>query len=157
MYFVMKVCVGGTFDHFHKGHEALISTAFQTAGDNGMVFIGITKGRIIHSKKDVSSFEQRKCNVMQFISKKKYSQRYVIQPIVDRFGPAVTDDFDGIVVSSETYSVAKEINTHRIKNGKKPLEIITIPLVLAQDNMPISSTRIKNKIITKQGKVLIKD
>ena len=42
----MKVCIGGTFDTLHKGHELLIDKAFQTAGEQGSVFIGITKGEI---------------------------------------------------------------------------------------------------------------
>jgi pantetheine-phosphate adenylyltransferase len=153
----MKVCLGGTFDHFHKGHKKLISTAFTIAGDNGMVFIGITRGNILSKKKDVSSFNQRKQNVVQFITEKNYSQSYRIEPIFDKFGPAVTDDFDAIVVSSETYPTAKEINIRRIKKAKKPLEIIQIPLVLAHDKMPISSSRIRNKKISKEGKVLTKD
>lgn len=156
MYFFMKVCLGGTFDHFHKGHQKLISTAFSIAGDNGMVFIGITKGNILSKKKDVSSYDKRKQNVLQFITQKKYSQSFTIEPIFDKFGPAVTDDFDAIVVSSETYPTAKEINMNRIKTEKKPLEIIQISLVLAQDKMPISSSRIRNKKITKEGKVLTK-
>ena len=42
----MKVCIGGTFDTLHKGHELLIDKAFQTAGEQGSVLIGITKGEI---------------------------------------------------------------------------------------------------------------
>jgi pantetheine-phosphate adenylyltransferase len=58
------------------------------------------------------------------------------------------------VVSDETRPGALEINETRKKNGLKTLEIISIPLVLADDQKPISSTRIKKGEIDKEGRIL---
>ncbi|MFO7677580.1 MAG: pantetheine-phosphate adenylyltransferase [Thermoplasmatota archaeon] len=153
----MNVCVGGTFDHFHKGHRLLLSTAFSTAGKQGKVFIGITSGEILSTKKDVSSFKKRKTIVEQYIKEKQYTRPYQIEPIKDKYGPALTEDFDAIVVSSETLLTAQEINLLRRKKGKQFLKIIEIPIVLADDDAPISSSRIRKKQITTEGKLLKKD
>ena len=64
------------------------------------------------------------------------------------------DDYDVIVVSPETFSTAEEINSKRIKLGHKPLEIIKIPFVLAEDGKPISSSRIYSKEIDIEGNIL---
>ena len=45
-------------------------------------------------------------------------------------------------------------NHKRIENRKKSLKIIKIDYVLADDNKPISSTRILNKEIDEDGKVM---
>ena len=56
----MKVCIGGTFDKLHKGHKLLINKAFEVAGKNGSVFIGLTTGKIVENKKNVNPFQERK-------------------------------------------------------------------------------------------------
>ena len=46
----MKVCLGGTFNNLHKGHEYLILKAFEVAGDDGSVFIGLAIGKLLKNK-----------------------------------------------------------------------------------------------------------
>ncbi|HIP62584.1 MAG TPA: phosphopantetheine adenylyltransferase, partial [Archaeoglobus profundus] len=65
-------------------------------------------------------------------------------------------DFDYIVVSPETYPVALMINKKREELGKRPIKIVKVDFVLAEDGKPISSTRIKNGEIDRYGR-LIKD
>jgi len=150
----MRVCIGGTFDTLHKGHELLINKAFQTAGKQGSVIIGITKEEITKIKGNIKSFEERKKTIEQYILKKGYINRFTIQPIKDRYGPSITDEFDAIVISPETKSTAEEINNKRRQNMKKPLKIVQIPFVLANDGAPISSSRIRKKEIDKNGRIL---
>ena len=153
----MRVCIGGTFDLLHKGHKKLIDKAFEVAGRNGFVFIGITTGNMLESKKSVKNLDERINNLKQYLNEKGYINNAIIKPIKDRYGPTLTDDFDAIVVSPETIKTAEEINKKRIENGEKQLKIIQIPFILAKDGSPISSTRIKNKEIDEDGRVLSSD
>ncbi|MCD6467845.1 MAG: phosphopantetheine adenylyltransferase [Thermoplasmata archaeon] len=152
-----RVCIGGTFDRLHKGHKALIDKAFEIAGENGWVFIGITKGEIANKKKDVLPFNKRIQDVKKYLKEKGFYSQSEIQPIYDKYGPSIEGDFDAIIVSPETEKVAQEINMIRRKKGKKPLEIINIPFVLAEDDSPVSSTRIRKKEINQEGHLLEKD
>lgn len=150
----MRVCIGGTFDHLHRGHIALIDKAFEVAGDDGFVFIGLTLRKLCSEKKDIQSFEKRKQNLKKFLKQKKLDAKYDIRSISDKYGPAVEGDFDAIVVSPETKKVALKINNERKKVGKNPLKIFTIDYVLSSDGEPISSSRIRNDEIDKNGNLV---
>ena len=153
----MKVCLGGTFDLLHKGHKKLIDKAFEIAGKNGFVFIGLTTKKITKRKKNVGTFEERQKNLQEYLFQKCFIDRVLIKPIADKYGPSIEDDFDAIVVSSETFETAEEINLKRVEKGKKPLKIFKIPFVLAEDGKPISSTRILKREIDKDGHILKDD
>lgn len=158
MFFIknMRVCLGGTFNIFHKGHKKLIDIAFQTAGKNGYVFIGLIKGNILKKKKFVIPYKNRVNAIKKYIKSKGYNQNFEIMPIYDKYGLAVDEDFDSIIVSQETLENANEINQKRILKDKKPLDLIKIPMILANDNKPISSTRIFNKEIDEEGNIIKK-
>jgi pantetheine-phosphate adenylyltransferase len=149
----MRVCIGGTFNILHKGHKHLIDKAFQTAGKNGFVTIGLTEGKMLQKKKFVKPFEEREKAINSYLSSKGYDRRAMILSIYDKYGYAVDGDFDAIVVSPETFKNAEEINKNRLNKGKKALLIIEIPFVLANDKKPISSTRIYDSIIDENGQM----
>ena len=153
----MKVCLGGTFNYLHKGHKYLIQKAIEVAGKDGSVFIGITTKNLLKNKKGSKTFDNRKKDIEQYLLSQGYLDLTTIKPIKDKYGPTLNEDFDAIIVSPETISVAEEINLKRKQKGKKPLKIIQIPFVLAKDGEPISSTRIVNKVIDEEGNVLDKD
>ena len=153
----MKVCIGGTFNNLHKGHKCLIDKAFEIAGENGLVLIGLTKGDLLKTKNNLRTYAERKENLEGFLSSKNYLSRSIVKAITDKYGPSIEGDFDAIVVSPETTKTAEEINDIRRKKGKKPLKIIKIKFVLADDGNPISSTRVDNKEIDKEGNLLKKD
>jgi len=153
----MKVCIGGTFDIIHEGHKKLINKAFETAKEDGFVFIGLTTIKVTMGKKFVKPIEERKKNLQNYLSEKWFKNRYLIKPINDKYGPSINGDFDAIIVSPETYETAAKINLIRVENKKKPLKIIKIPFVLAKDGKPISSTRIYKGEIDKNGNTLEDD
>jgi len=150
----MRVCIGGTFDILHKGHKKLIDVAFKTAGKEGFVFIGLSNEKLLENKKNTKDWKIRKMNLEKFILEKNYNSDFEIMSINDIYGPTLIDDFDAIIVSTGSEKNAKKINEKRKELGKKPLKIITIPYVLAKDNKPISSTRIKNNEIDEEGNIL---
>jgi len=151
----MKVCIGGTFNVLHKGHKILLEKAFQIAGKNGIVFIGVCKGEILQKKKTVVPFKKRVNVLKEYLKNKGYTtNHFSIVPIFDEYGLTIDEDYDVIIVSPETVNTAEEINKKRINMGKKPFKIIKVPFVLAEDQKPISSTRILNKEIDENGRVL---
>lgn len=150
----MNVCLGGTFHPFHKGHKALLRKAFEVAGPNGSVFIGLTSPAMIKEKENIASFQKRKQSIVQFLSEEHVLQQVNIQPLVNEFGPTLQGDFDAIVVSPETEPTAQEINQNRSRLGKTPLKIIVIPFILSEDGTPISSTRIRRKEIDENGSMV---
>ena len=153
----MKVCLGGTFHPLHKGHKELLRKAFQVAGTQGTVFIGVTSQTMINKKGKLASFEKRKQSIMQFLVKENLLQKTTIQPLFDKFGPTIERDFDAIVVSPETEPTAEEINRKRTSLGKPSLQIIVIPFVLSEDGTPISSSRIRRKEIDENGTMVMQD
>ena len=150
----MNVCLGGTFYPFHKGHKVLLKKAFQVAGAQGSVFIGVTSAAMVKKKGKFASFEKRKQWIEQFLAEENVQEQATIQPISNKFGPTLEGDFEAIVVSPETKPTAEEINKERKHLGKKPLQIVVIPFVLSEDNQPISSSRIRQKEIDENGMML---
>ncbi len=147
----MKVALGGTFQVLHKGHRKLIEEAFKI-GDE--ILIGITSDEFASRtrKYKVRPYALRKKDVESFA--KKFHKNFEIRKINDHFGPTVKEDFDSIVVSHETYRYALEINFIRKTKGMKQLEIHSIGRVLAEDLIPISSSRIMEGRIDAEGKRL---
>jgi len=151
----MRVCLGGTFNRFHKGHKLLINTALDIAESDGFVFIGISNGALLNEKKYVEPFEKRRDYVISFLqSKKQTLPTILVESIESEEGPTLSMDFDVIIVSEETQETAKRINEKRKHHELKPMKIITIPLVLADDDKKISSTRIVHNEIDSDGHVL---
>ncbi|MBN1281026.1 MAG: pantetheine-phosphate adenylyltransferase [Candidatus Thermoplasmatota archaeon] len=150
----MRVCLGGTFHPFHRGHKALLRIAVEAAGSTGSVFIGVTDDDIAKQKGITASFEKRKHDLQRFLKDLHALNQVTIQPLHDRYGPAVTGAFDVIIVSPETQPTAEEINKKRRESGRTPLQIICVPFVLAEDQQPISSSRIRNKEIDEDGRLL---
>lgn len=153
----MNICIGGTFNVLHYGHKQLINKAFEIAGEKGLVFIGLTSKEFTKNKKNVKSFKERKGTLEKYLSEKRFLDRVIIKPISDSYGPSINGDYDAIVVSQETVKTGYEINLKRREKGKKLLKIFQIPLVLAKDGIPISSSRINNKEIDENGNVLERD
>ncbi len=150
----MRVCLGGTFNIFHKGHRYLLNKAFETAGNDGFVFIGLSEGELTAKKKFVTPYTRRYNAIKEYINLKGFTTNWSISPITTKYGLAVDQDFDAIIVSPETRNNAVEINDKRKSLGKKPLRIIEIDHILGEDKKPISSTRIYNEEIDVEGHII---
>ena len=145
-----NVAVGGTFDQFHKGHEKLLNEAFKM-GDN--ILIGVTSDEFGGKKGNIDPCKKRMSELEKFLQ--KFEQRYIVKKLEEPYGPTIHDStIEAIVVSRETKPTADRINEIRKEKGMKPLEIFIIDWVMADDGNPISSTRIRNGEINRNGKVL---
>ena len=144
--------IGGTFDHFHVGHEAMLRKAFEVAE---RVSIGITTSELFQHKTLASSiqdFEIRKQAVEQFLEKNSWSDRATILPIQDKYGSTLTDPtIEAIIVSPETEPVARSIVSERVAKGLSAMNVILVPFVMADDNEPVSSQRIRQGLINRDG------
>ncbi len=145
-----NVAVGGTFDHFHKGHEKLLNKAFEI-GQN--VLIGVTSDEFGGEKGNIEPCSRRISKLEEFLG--KFNLPYMVKRLEEPFGPTIHDTaIEAIVVSRETKPTADKINEIRIEKGMNPLKIFIIDWVVADDGKPISSTRIRHGEIDRNGKVL---
>ena len=89
------------------------------------------------------------------IKKEFRNANYEIAKLDGDFGPAVTtDEVGALVASSETRIKGKLLNRMRAKKGLKPVEVIAVEMVRAEDGSPISSTRIRAGEIDGGGRLL---
>ena len=146
-----KVCLGGTFDRIHIGHERLLKIAFEVGEE---VIIGLTsdtKAKKGRGNEKLSSFKNRYTNLETFLTK-KFGNNFSIVKLNDDWGPgALDEDLDAIIVSEETEKVASELNKKRALEGLNPLDIVTVSLILDKKGKKISSTRIRNSEIDREG------
>jgi len=148
-----QIVLGGSFDHFHKGHKFFLGKAFEVGKK---VLIGITSDEMIKNKflsSSIDKFEIRKKNVVKFLVKNNWQKRAKIIKINDFIGGA--DKLVGaeaIIVSRLSQKNALKINQLRVKNGLKKLKVIVVSDILASDGKLISSERIRKGEIDRKGK-----
>lgn len=148
----MRVCLGGTFDPFHAGHEALLKAAAKEATD---LFVGVTDGALAkRPARDVPAWEARAATVEAFVRSTGYKGTLAVRALTDPHGPAVGGDYDAIAATPETVKGAEAINLQRAAQGRTPLRLIHVPHVLAEDLLPVSGTRIAAGTIDRRGKRL---
>ena len=135
----------------HLGHASLLRTAFSLSDE---IIIGLTsdkRAKINRSEEHISPYSERFESLNFFISN-NFKGNYSIVELNDNWGPGVFDEsLNAIIVSEETEKVAIDLNVNRKLKGLKELEIVVIPLVLANDGRRISSTRVRNKEINTEG------
>lgn len=144
--------IGGTFDHFHIGHEAMLKKAFEVAE---RVTIGITTGEMHENKSladQIQPFTVRQQNVEQFLQTNNWFERATILAIHDKYGSTLKDEtIEAIIVSPETEPVARAIVPERQAKGLSKMDIILVPFVMADDGQPVSSERIRKGVINRDG------
>jgi len=145
--------LGGTFDHLHRGHEALLTSAFR-AGEE--VAIGVTTDAYLaaHGKPDAERIEPyatRARRLRRWLRLRFPGRRWRTVPLEDRFGRSVGPGVDVLVVSADTLGGGKAVNAERLRRGLGRIPILVVPLVLADDLRPISSRRIRSGEIDRDG------
>ncbi|MGQ9513808.1 MAG: phosphopantetheine adenylyltransferase [Thermoproteota archaeon] len=149
-----RAAIGGTFDKFHKGHRGLLSAALKGCTE---LLIGITSDKYARTFKDhpVEPFAVRSAKVKRFVRRVGRGKKVEIVKIEDPYGPTIEDkDLKVLYVTKNNRRRGEEINDRRLKIGLHPLELVELPMVLAEDGKPISSTRIRKRIIDSEGRLL---
>jgi len=149
------VAVGGTFDEFHKGHQALLKKAFEVGN---RVLIGVTSDDLVkkwEKPHKIATYEKRLDDLKSFLRSQGVLDRAEILPLHDPYGVTVSSkSLEGLVVSQETEARAYEINEKRRAKGLQPLKIIVVEMVLAENSVSVSTTRIRRKEIDREGRLL---
>jgi len=150
-----KVAVGGTFDELHKGHRSLLVKAFEV-GEK--VLIGLCTDEFVEKmgKPHVTAtYETRLQELQAFLEKSNLTNKAEITPLDDPYGKTLNDTcIEALVVSEETEKIALKINQKRNQKNLPPLKIITIDMVPAENCKPISTTRIREGEIDREGHLL---
>jgi pantetheine-phosphate adenylyltransferase len=148
------VAMGGTFDMIHKGHIALLETAFSLSD---MVIIGLTSDELAtkKGKKIQYTYQQRFERLEQFIESKFQRKSYLISKLDNDFGPAaIQGDVQALIVSEETAYQGEVLNKLRAEKNLGPVQTVVVPMIMAADGKRISSTRIRNSEIDAEGNLL---
>ena len=141
--------MGGTFDHLHVGHKFLLRTALKLSKT---IEIGLTSQGLLKNKNSPSKLEDydtRKNNLETFISTFTNINRVSIVEIRnwdDMAKYSQDPEYEGLVVSQETYSNAVKLSEQREAKGLEPLILIVIPLLKDKNNIKISSTAIREEL-----------
>src|SRR5512137_268719 len=147
-----KVAVGGTFDQLHKGHIALICKAFQVGQT---VIVGLTSDAFVGKMGKphiTASYEERRRELEAFLWQSGLASRAQIVPLDDALGRTMSaENLEALIVSEETQKTAEAINIKRINAGMVPLKIVVVSMVPAENNAPISTTRIRRGEIDRDG------
>ncbi len=144
-----KVGLGGTFDHLHEGHKFLLKTALSISD---FIEIGLTSQELLKNKQfasNLENYETRKENLKIYLSSITDLERINIVEIknwadMDKY--AQDPDYEGLIVSQETYENALRLNENREKKGLNPLILIVIPLLKDKNHRKISSTSIRENL-----------
>jgi len=149
------VLVGGTFDQLHKGHRILLMRAFEV-GER--VKIGLSSDefakRLVKSH-EVAGYKERLEELKSFLKQQGVLERMEIVPLDNAYGVTLSKGCaEALVVSRETELRAFAITEKRRAMGLPPLEIVVVDMVPAEDDVPISTTRIRKKEIDREGRLL---
>jgi len=142
--------VGGTFDCFHAGHQALLEAALGC--DSAEVWV---TSDAIAAEKDprIKPQSERQNDISDWAGDRSLTTH----SLEDSWGPAPTrGDATHIVCTPETRENCENINQMRSEGDLPPLEIVEVLHVLAEDCEPISSSRIRQGSINRDGKLWIR-
>ncbi|MCI4369476.1 MAG: pantetheine-phosphate adenylyltransferase [Thermoplasmata archaeon] len=149
------VC-GGTFDHFHVGHALLLETAARLGQE---VRVGVTTANYLaeHPKpfgERLQPFATRRSAVVRHLNALDQEVRWRVVPLNDAFGGSLERGVDLLVASTESAAGARRVNSERRRLRLPALAVEKVPLLRADDLLPVSSRRIRAGLIDRRGRRL---
>jgi cytidyltransferase-like protein len=156
MKYKLAVC-GGTFDLLHKGHKKFIAAILD---QSEKLIIGLTSDNYVNNFK-VSVFESydtRKAKLEEYLASIRAIDRIEIVLIEDVYGPLLNKDLeaDALFVTANTLNGAEEINKKRKSLNLPEIKIESIGMEKSEDGELLSSTRIREGEIDRDGELFVK-
>ncbi|KAH8939148.1 hypothetical protein BDL97_15G022600 [Sphagnum fallax] len=150
------VVLGGTFDRLHAGHHLLLKAAAELARER--VVVGISTGPMLVNKELahlIQPFDVRRVAVEKYIKSVKPGLEVQVEPIVDAYGPSITDKaLEAIVVSQETMKGGEAVNKKRAERGLSQLQVKVVDLVIEEGcSEKVSSTLLRQREQQQQQKM----
>ncbi len=149
-----KVALGGTFDHFHIGHRAFFAFAFDHADH---VVVGVTHPKLTQRKKyaqAIESYEMRVQTLHTYFREQKYRGRYTVVPLDDVYGTTIADStIEAIIVTPMTQKGAVQIHAKRREKKLPELPVHVCEMIRDENGEYVSSTRIREGNVNREGKV----
>ncbi|XP_062451319.1 bifunctional coenzyme A synthase [Rhea pennata] len=148
------VAVGGTFDRLHSAHRLLLSAACLLA--QRRLLAGVADGALLRNKvlkELIEPYELRVAKLREFLLDVEPSLHYDIVPLLDPYGPSITDpELQCIVVSEETRKGGEAVNKKRLENGLSELALYEILLVKdpyhsENEEEKISSSSLRQRLL----------
>jgi pantetheine-phosphate adenylyltransferase len=100
-------------------------------------------------------YKDRLEDLQAFLEDLRLDGKAEIVPLDDPYGTAVSDrSLEALIVSEETEKIALKINDARVKAGLPLLKIIAINMVPSENCAPISTTKIRQGEIDREGRLL---
>lgn len=143
--------LGGTFDHFHQGHQGFINFAADLAD---YLIIGITNDEMVQAKQYpelVQPHFERVKQVKRFCEDNHFA--FELVELDDPYGPTIEPDtrIQTLVVTEETEPGADEINQLRREKNLKELPVQVYSMVEDERGQPIHSENIRAGEISRDG------
>ena len=145
------IALGGTFDLLHLGHIDFLKKSFSISE---FVTVGIVSDIYANAlrKKSFETFWERKRNVQKLLKDEGFDRRFSIVSLHDIFGTTPKDSsIEAVIGTENTKSGGILLSNKRLDLGMDALDIVILPLKLADDGVPISTSRIKDGFISRSG------
>lgn len=152
MYTYKKIGLGGTFDHFHKGHQAFLLFSSQLAEH---LVIGITTPEMILHKNFYSQIEEydARAEAVRSFTKNFFNKVDVI-PLTDPYGPTLMgSNVEALAATVATKKGAEAVNTKRLELGLPAIPIHTCELEMNENGEPLASEKIRAGKVNRTGSV----
>lgn len=142
--------LGGTFDHFHAGHQKFLKFASDLSD---LLVIGVTNQSIAKKKTYPNSIEpyaEREHAVKKFCRAHKILHEII--ELSDSVGSTTSDNrIEALAVTTETVPGGEKINQLRKKLRMTELPVHICELFPADDSQPLHSERIRAGECDREG------
>jgi cytidyltransferase-like protein len=151
---IAAIGLGGTFDHFHAGHEKFIRFAAELAD---LLIIGVTNEKMTRGKALahlIEPYPVRLQAVKAFCHRQNI--RAKVNMLEDELGPTLEGaPMHALCVTQETTAGADKINILRERLGLYKFPVYICDFELDDHGEPIHSSRIRQGLINRTGTVYV--